>query len=125
MNATKSCTWCGLSVGNHDAVCPSCGHPQRPGVGPPFEPARAYPKQQRKGTSGIAITSLVFGILGFGLLPFIGAIGALVCGSMGRQQFRDGETTSDGVATAGLVLGWIDLAYSIVWAIAISSAMGG
>ena len=56
-------------------------------------------------TSGRAIASLVFGILGLvGFVPCVGPILAIVLGS--------GE--ADGVAKAGVLLGWITLAlYSI------------
>jgi cytochrome c biogenesis protein CcdA len=55
----------------------------------------------QKETSGKAVASLVFGILGITqFLPCVGPIVAIVLGA--------GET--DGVGRAGLILGWITLA---------------
>ena len=35
-------------------------------------------------TSSLAVTSLVFGILSWCVLPFVGAIVAIICGHMAR-----------------------------------------
>jgi hypothetical protein len=61
-------------------------------------------------TSSLAVVSLVFGILSWCLLPFIGAIVAIVCGHMARNEIRRapaGAMEGDGMAIAGLVLGYV------------------
>ncbi|WP_426699977.1 DUF4190 domain-containing protein [Rhodanobacter sp. Col0626] len=66
------------------------------------------------GTSSLAVVSLVFGILSWCLLPFIGAIVAVICGHMARGEIRrspiDNPIEGDGMAVAGLVLGYAHLA---------------
>lgn len=60
-------------------------------------------------TSGTAIASLVFGILSWVALPFIGAILAIILGHMARGEIRrapPGTIEGDGFALAGLILGW-------------------
>jgi len=69
-------------------------------------------------TSSLAIVSLVFGILSWTLLPFIGAIVAVICGHLARSEIRrsgpDYRVEGEGMAVAGLVLGYLQLAMSMV-----------
>jgi len=64
-------------------------------------------------TSSLAIVSLVFGILSWCLLPFIGAIVAIVCGHLARSEIRRAAVGNviegDGMAIAGLILGYVHL----------------
>lgn len=64
-------------------------------------------------TSGTAVASLVLGILTWIALPFIGAILAVVLGHVARGEIRrspPGTVDGDGMAIAGLVLGYLHLA---------------
>lgn len=70
-------------------------------------------------TSSLAIVSLVFGILAWlpPVLPFIGALVAVVCGHAARSEIRrapPGAIDGDGLALAGLILGWIQLACTFI-----------
>lgn len=60
-------------------------------------------------TNSLATVSLVLGILGLSLIPFLGSIGALVTGYMAKNEIRRsmGAQSGEGLATAGQVLGWI------------------
>jgi hypothetical protein len=60
----------------------------------------------------MAIVSLVASILGWTLVPLIGAIVGVITGHMAKKEIRDsnGALTGDGLATAGLVIGYIELA---------------
>jgi hypothetical protein len=62
--------------------------------------------------STTAIVSLVFGILGWFALPVIGPIVAVVAGHMARAEIRrsNGQVGGSGMATAGLVLGYLQIA---------------
>jgi hypothetical protein len=62
-------------------------------------------------TSGKATASLIFGILGFLFLPIIGGIVAVACGYPARKEIRKsgGRLTGDGMATGGIILGWINI----------------
>jgi hypothetical protein len=72
----------------------------------------AYPR-----TSSLAIVSLIFGILAYVFLPGIGALIAVICGHSARSEIRrapPGSIDGDGLALAGLILGWIQLACVVV-----------
>ena len=67
-------------------------------------------------TSGMAIASLVMGIVGWTLLPLVGSILAIVFGYAARRDIRSrpDELTGEGMAIAGLVLGWLMVALSVI-----------
>jgi hypothetical protein len=68
-------------------------------------------------TSGTAVASLVFGILSWVLLPFIGAVLAVILGHSARAEIRrapPGTIEGDGMAIAGLILGWAHLALFVL-----------
>jgi hypothetical protein len=67
-------------------------------------------------TNDKALISLIAGILGVSFLPLIGSIVAVVTGGMARREIRDsaGAYGGEGMATAGLVLGWIGIALSVI-----------
>jgi len=64
----------------------------------------------------MAIASLVMGIAGWTLFPFLGSILALVFGYAARREIRrrPEQLTGDGLAVAGLVLGWLMIGLSVV-----------
>ncbi|HVU81097.1 MAG TPA: DUF4190 domain-containing protein [Rhodanobacteraceae bacterium] len=68
-------------------------------------------------TSSLAIVSLIFGILAYVFLPFLGALIAVICGHSARSEIRrapPGTIDGDGLALAGLILGWIQLAFTAI-----------
>ncbi len=69
-----------------------------------------------QANNGLAILSLVTGILGFFLLPIVGSIAAIVSGNMALNQFKllTEPNGSEGLARAGIILGWIGLAIWLV-----------
>jgi hypothetical protein len=83
------------------------GYPAHPGYG------YGWPEQRK--TSGMAIASLVVSIIGAfaltcygaGLVP--AAIGAIL-GHVARRQIRTSGEDGDGMALAGIILGWVALA---------------
>ena len=63
-------------------------------------------------TSGAAIASLIFGIITWVALPFVGALVAVICGHVARGEIRRmpaGSIEGDGLAIAGLILGYAHL----------------
>ena len=78
-------------------------------------------------TSTLAIISLVAGILGWTLLPFLGSIGAIITGHMARGEIRrsNGALEGDGLALIGLVLGWLSVAISVLGILFIFLFLGG
>ena len=70
-------------------------------------------EMQHPATSVLAIWSLVLGILGLALLGPITGIPAVICGHMARSRIRksNGELTGSGMALAGLITGYIGIAW--------------
>ena len=104
--------------------------PQDPGAASPW-PSQPPPYQYQYGppprpTNGLAIASMVLGIL---WIYWIGSILALVFGYVARSQIRERHEGGDGMAIAGIVLGWIGvgvLLITIVLVVALrDSAAGG
>lgn len=68
-------------------------------------------------TSSLAVVSLIFGVLAYVFLPGLGALVAIICGHAARSEIRrapPGSMEGDGMALAGLVLGWIQIALCII-----------
>ncbi len=71
-------------------------------------------------TSTAAVLSLIFGLLSWIILPFIGAVAAVICGHMARSEIkRNAALDGDGLAIAGMILGYLHLAVMIVSVVAI------
>lgn len=78
-------------------------------------------------TSTLAIVSLIAGILGWSLLPFLGSIGAIITGHMARAEIRrePQRLDGDGFAVTGLILGWLSVALWIVGILVFVLFFGG
>jgi len=89
-------------------------NPSYPAYPPAYPPA--VPQ-----TSTMAIVSLVSGIASWLVLPLIGAVVAVVTGHMARNEIRQsgGQLTGDGLATAGLVLGYLQIGLTVLAACAL------
>ena len=80
----------------------------------------SYPQPPLQGgysrTSTMAILSLIAGIAGWLGLLGIGGILAIVFGHIAKSEIRksSGTITGDGMATAGLVLGYVNLALAVI-----------
>ena len=66
-----------------------------------------YPPER----SSLAVASLVAGILSWLIIPFLGAIVAIVTGHLAKRDIREsnGALTGNGMATAGLILGYVQI----------------
>jgi hypothetical protein len=66
--------------------------------------------------STAAVVSLIFGILSWVMLPAIGPIVAVVAGQIARNEIRtsNGQVGGGGMATAGLILGYLQLALLVL-----------
>ena len=73
-----------------------------------------YPVE--KTTSILAILSTISGAASFLVVPFIGAIAALITGYMAKSEIKksNGMVEGEGFATAGIVMGWINIGLSIM-----------
>jgi len=74
---------------------------------PTYAPPPVYVQQQK--TNGLAIASLVLGIV---WVYWLGSLLALIFGLVARSQIRDaqGQQSGEGMAIAGIVLGIVGLA---------------
>lgn len=79
-------------------------------------------------TSALAITSLISGILGWTVVPLLASVVAVVTGHMARAEIRrspPGEIAGDGMAVAGLVLGWFALGMAVIVVFVLLVFFGG
>lgn len=78
--------------------------------------------------STMATVSMIAGIVGWVLAPLIGSLVAIITGHMAKREIREsaGQLGGDGMATAGLVLGYLQIIPSIlcVCAILVMLALG-
>lgn len=77
-----------------------------------------YPAPAAPPNSTLALASLILGILGWTIIPGIGSIAAVITGHMAKSEIRRsmGALGGDGMATAGLVLGYIQVGLSVLCA---------
>ena len=94
---------------------PAYGGQPAPYGGQPYGPPSGYPYAPPRRTNGLAIASMVLGIL---WVYWIGSVLALVFGYVAKRQIRERGDSGSGMATAGIVLGWIWIALLVVAAIA-------
>ncbi len=81
---------------------------------PPAAPAPVY--VQGRTTNALALVSLISGILGWTVMPWLGSVVAVITGHMARAELRRNADTQegDGFAIAGLVLGWSMLGLTLL-----------
>lgn len=70
----------------------------------PYGGAYPPPWPMPRATNGMAIAAMILGIL---WVYWIGSILALVFGYVARSQIRRTGESGDGMALAGIILGWI------------------
>src|SRR5580698_2032302 len=107
------CPRCGTANPDQAKYCAGCGDSLTAGAVSGAaasipSTAAAQPVIGKPLTSGKAIASLVCGIFGF----FLGSIAAVILGHMAHSEIRKsaGRLGGAGIATAGLVLGYLGIA---------------
>jgi len=86
----------------------------------PVWPVPAY-QAPPAGTNSMAIASMVLGVAEF-FTAGLTAIPAVICGHIARRQMRMTPQRGDGLATGGLVLGYMAI---IFWSVLIAASMIG
>jgi len=81
----------------------------------PYGNPAGYPPAAPTNSSTATI-SLIMGILGLTLLPFLGSIVALFTGYSAKKEIDQsgGVITGGGMATAGIIMGWIGVALGVI-----------
>jgi Domain of unknown function (DUF4190) len=102
-----------------------------PGYPPPAYPAGPYPAPYpplgyghpyvQRATNGMAIASMVLGIL---WLYWIGSILALIFGFVARRQIKQRNESGDGMAIAGIVLGFVGIGTLLIVFIVVAISAG-
>ncbi|MCV2393064.1 DUF4190 domain-containing protein [Actinotalea sp. M2MS4P-6] len=94
---------------------PYQGQPSYPAQQPYQQPyQQGYAYAPSTPTNTMAIVALVAGIAGLSVVPFIGSIVAVIVGPMARKQIALSGEQGDGLAKAGLILGWVGIAITVV-----------
>jgi hypothetical protein len=76
-------------------------------------------------TSTLAIISLISGIVSWFLIPFIAAVAAVITGHMAKNEIRksNGMLSGNGMATAGLVLGYVQLGLGLCLCVVVAAML--
>ncbi len=94
------------------------GQAPQPYPGPPQAypgPLQAYPGAVAyRRTDGMAIAAMVCGIAQFFGFWLLGTIPAIVLGHIARRRIRQTGEQGDGMALAGLILGYVGLGLSVI-----------
>ncbi len=99
--------WVPLSAFPGIAAVPVPPLPQGVPAAPP--PLQRIPSSANPPASGLAIASLVCGILSVTFVPFLAGIPAVICGhaALGRIRRAAGTIGGGGMALAGLIIGYL------------------
>ncbi|MBE1486842.1 DUF4190 domain-containing protein [Plantactinospora soyae] len=96
------------------------GQPQAAGYPPPGYPVIvAAPPVNGLSIAALVVSIVgVLGLCGYGLGGYIGIVGAIL-GHVSRKQIRERGEGGAGLATAGIIVGWIAAAIAVLATIAI------
>lgn len=79
----------------------------------PYGQAPGYAYRPSQPTNTMAIISLIAGIAGLTIFPFIASIVAVVTGHMARKEISRTGEQGGGLATGGLVTGWVGIGLGV------------
>ena len=114
------CHQCGASLAPSGMFCSACGARLAQGVVAPLS-ATNQPSEAR---NTLATVSLVLGIAGWTIgailmMPPLFGLPAVITGHIARSQIRKAGGTGNGLAKAGLILGYATIAIPILAIVAI------
>ena len=78
----------------------------------PVAPQYGYTPPPPK--NDLAVWSLVTGILSYVMCPILLGVAAIITGTMGRKAADEGLADNRGMATAGVILGWVNIGLSVL-----------
>jgi type IV pilus assembly protein PilA len=103
------CPYCGEMLADGSQFCARCGNRLVSATAVAGAPGAGYAPTGVQTTSGKAIASLIMGILVF--IPF-SAVAAIILGHLALSEIKKsaGRLKGQGLATAGLILGYAEIA---------------
>lgn len=114
------CENCGNELSDQAVACTKCGHPRAGGAAPAF-----YATARPRRTEGTAVTALVLGILGIIACPLLLSIPAIILGNQAKSKIRsDPSLDGEGMANAGVILGWVGVGIGALGLILILASIG-
>jgi hypothetical protein len=125
------CFKCGGSMPDSSAVCPQCGaavadapQPAPPSMPPPGTAYGVPPTQPhgyRPPTDAQATASMIFGILGLTCFWGVAGLPAVILGHISKSNIRKsmGQLGGEGMATAGMIMGYISIAMGVLIGVAV------
>jgi len=110
----KTCPKCGLSLNDDSRFCSACGADAFAGTAP-AAPTTLPPApliSAEVPTSGKALASMVLGICSF-FFSILTGVPAIVLGHLAKTEIRKsgGRLQGDGMALAGLILGYLSVVF--------------
>ncbi|MGH8993076.1 MAG: DUF4190 domain-containing protein [Acidimicrobiia bacterium] len=103
-----TCSHCGREVSPRARACPACGEPG-PALAYPGTVAGAVTAVGR--TDGYAMASIACSAVAFFGAFIVGSVAGIVLGNMARKRIAaDPSLAGEGLAQAGIILGWVGLA---------------
>ncbi len=108
------CANCGAALSSGEMFCSRCGARQAPWP-QNFPPNMAYVPVAMIAapvTDSSAIVSLVLGVLAIFGLHILAGIPAIIVGNSALKSIRasNGRSTGEGLARAGIIMGWVSVA---------------
>ena len=140
-----TCGSCGTTLADGNHFCPACGQPVAaptvtdtvppPPPPPPAPPGYSYaptippatgaaPVGSVARTNGFAIASLVLGCVGI-FTCGLGSVLAVIFGFIARNQIRQRGEQGNGMALAGIILGFVFLALFVIYVIVVAITASG
>ena len=86
-----------------------------PPVEPAPEPIPEAPPPASEGTNGLAIASLICGILSIVCCGLLSGIPAIIMGHMAVGRIKLSGQGGRGLAMAGLIMGYISIVFTIIF----------
>jgi hypothetical protein len=86
---------------------------------------QTYQPPPAKPNSNMALASLILGILGWTFMPGLASIAAIITGHLAQKEIKEsnGQLGGDGMAIAGLVMGYASVAIFVCVCLAIAGMM--
>ncbi len=132
------CSNCGATVPDNAGFCAQCGKSiaspssappseQAPGQAPPpaatapnpivyAAPAPAQVYAAPPQSDSTALVSLILGALSLVAFSILAGIPAIILGNNARKNIRasGGRLTGDGLAVAGIIMGWVSVGFAVI-----------